>query len=771
MARKFYRTQTSFGRGEVQPEITLRRDLAAYLDGAKRLRNARLLGQGGWRDRPGLRWMQKLPAEPPALKVEFDFSVGQRYTLLFYAGRMDAYTHPDCQPAGSVSGGPWTADQLREATWTSQGDVVFLAHQDFPTQLIRRIGAAAWRIETIDWSSRVTGQTNQPFFKFADDDTTLTPSARTGDITLQTSKPHWVPAHVGLRVRYLQAEIVITSVDSATTARGTVVHSLNRSRRVTVEATSEGTYEQDFASFMIGQAVKGDRSDANGEIYAKGDHYLDIVITSGPGSFEGDGENIIGPTGQLNSTGADDIAPGPTRDWDEQLFSSVRGYCGSVGYHRDRLLLGAHRNLPNAFLASRIGFPFDMRLSSPVSGQSQIEDDAPIFELIGDAPVARIRHFVSAEQLLVLTDQGTYYVPEAPEAPMTPTSISFGNIGREPVSTVRPGLLDGGCIYVETSGHAVSTLRPTGNQRRSWEPADLTLLSAHLIRDPIDATYIRGLQKAPERYAFLVNSDGTLAILHTLAAEEVLGWTLWDTPGQFLFLSAMGDDVVAVVQRAIGGVTGYSLEKFDSALTLDAGIDFVGAPLTTDGLVMETGRRVTEAGDARITEATDARVLDQTWPAVTQVPTEDFGGKAAHLAGETVHIIQGTEYFGTSVVAANGNFAFETQRTGTFQAGLFFLTECETLPPELDVAQQSISGRLKRIVAARVHVLDSCRFEVKGQMLIAHPGGADVSTPPPKRTGPVEFRFLGWLPEPTVTITRAEPLPLTVLGISLEVAV
>lgn len=771
MARKFYRTQTSFGRGEVQPELALRRDLAAYLDGAKRLRNVRLLGQGGWRARPGLRALRTLPAEAPALKADFEFSSSQRYTLLFYTGRMDAYTHPDGEPAGSITGAPWTAAQLAEATWTSQGDVVFLAHTDFQTQILRRTGAASWARENIDWSSRVTGQTNQPFWKFAADEVTLTPSARTGDIVLSTSEPHWSADHVGCRVRYLRAEIIITSVQSTTTARGKVVHSLNRSQRVQVKETREGSYEEDFASFMIGQAVKGDRTDANGEIFSKGDHYLDIVITSGSGTFEGDGENILGPTGELNSEEVEDIAPGPTRDWDEQMFSTLRGYCSAIGYHRDRLWLGAHKSIPNAVLASRTGFPFDMRLSSSVSGESQIEDDAPIFELIGDSPVAKVKHFVSAEQLLVLTDQGPYYVPESEQAPISPTSIAFWKVDKEPVRIVRPGLLDGGCIYIKTSGYPVGVLRPTGNQRRSWESSDLTLMSAHLFNGPLDTAYVSGLQDAPERYAFLVNADGTLAVLHTLAAEDVLGWTLWDTDGEFLRLSAMGTDVLAVVRRTIGGTTRYMLERFELGLDLDSTVQFFGQLLSDEQSILNAGTRRTQNGNRRITEAGGVRLIEQLWPDVTLTPTQLYGGKAAHLAGGTVHIKQSTEYFGTAVVGPTGNFSFESQRDGLFQAGLFFDAVCETLPPELDVAQQSISGRMKRIIVARVHVLESCRFEVKGQMLIAHPPAADVSLPPPTRTGPIEFRFLGWEPEPTITIVRAEPLTLTVLGISMEVAV
>jgi hypothetical protein len=75
-----------------------------------------------------------------------------------------------------------------------------------------------------------------------------------------------------------------------------------------------------------------------------------------------------------------------------------------------------------------------------------------------------------------------------------------------------------------------------------------------------------------------------------------------------------------------------------------------------------------------------------------------------------------------------------------------------------------------RIVECYVHVLTSARFSANGTTLSAYQLSDDVSEPPPLKSGPQRFQFMGWSREPTVTITQADPLPLEILAVKTIVA-
>ena len=60
--------KTNFARGEIDPKAQMRSDIAAFENGADKIRNALVFPQGGVRRRPGLEFVDTLPpANPPQL--------------------------------------------------------------------------------------------------------------------------------------------------------------------------------------------------------------------------------------------------------------------------------------------------------------------------------------------------------------------------------------------------------------------------------------------------------------------------------------------------------------------------------------------------------------------------------------------------------------------------------------------------------------------------------------------------------------------------------
>ncbi|MYE60395.1 MAG: hypothetical protein F4X35_12820 [Alphaproteobacteria bacterium] len=73
--------KTSFSAGELSPRLAGRPDLAAYRDGARRLRNVTVHPTGGLSRRPGLAFVEAAPG--PGRLAAFEFNTEESYLLLF----------------------------------------------------------------------------------------------------------------------------------------------------------------------------------------------------------------------------------------------------------------------------------------------------------------------------------------------------------------------------------------------------------------------------------------------------------------------------------------------------------------------------------------------------------------------------------------------------------------------------------------------------------------------------------------------------------------
>lgn len=209
------RIKTSFAAGELSPELIGRSDLRAYENGAARLTNVFILPTGGLRRRPGLRHLGMLPG--PARLIAFEFSTEQTYLLVFTDRRMAVWRN-DVEIAAIAT--PWTSSQLGSLSWTQSADTLLVAHPDVPPQRITRASHTAWTIAP--WTFRA-----EPFYRFAAEGVTLTPSGTAGSITVTASAPVFLPGHAGVTFRIGKKRLRIDWVGSATSAGATVLEPLS----------------------------------------------------------------------------------------------------------------------------------------------------------------------------------------------------------------------------------------------------------------------------------------------------------------------------------------------------------------------------------------------------------------------------------------------------------------------------------------------------------------------------------------------------------------
>jgi hypothetical protein len=404
----------------------------------------------------------------------------------------------------------------------------------------------------------------------------------------------------------------------------------------------------------------------------------------------------------------------PVIDWEEQAFSTVRGWPVSACFHQARLVLGGSRDLPDRLWLSRTG---DLGDFDPGSG---LDDEAIEFALMSDQ-VNAIRAVFSGRHLQVFTSGAEWMVGGDP---LTPSSIQLRRqtrIGSPVERMVPPVDVDGSTVFVARSGRSVFEFAYT-DIGDAYQANDLGIVARHLVATPVSMAYDQ-----TARLLHMVMADGGLATLTLYRAEEVIAWTRQETQGAFRAVAEIDGTVYATVER--GGVV--RLEVFEAALGLDAALS--GSATT---------------------------------------PQDAWSG-LGHLEGYAVAILaDGAPRDGA--VVAGGAVRLDPPATAV-QAGLPFTHLVEPLPAQL-AANAGTGAAPLRLVSVTFRLLGTPAFSVDlGRGLQAVPfrrlDTAVLDAAPPAFTGDVTLRALGWRRDAMAPLWRVEgdaPLPFTLLSVTTD---
>ena len=214
--------KTSFTAGEISPLLLGRGDLRAYENGARTLQNVTIHPTGGVSRRRDLYFVDDV-AKTGRL-VAFEFNTAQTYLLVIQSLRILIYRN-GVRVATIVA--PWTDAQLKNLTWTQSADTLLLCHPDVPPKKLVRQTDTSWQLNEWDFlTDETTHIVQQPYYKFASETVTLTPSGTGGAITLTASSDIFTPQHVNTRLRVAGKEVLITAVPSTTVVNATTVQNL-----------------------------------------------------------------------------------------------------------------------------------------------------------------------------------------------------------------------------------------------------------------------------------------------------------------------------------------------------------------------------------------------------------------------------------------------------------------------------------------------------------------------------------------------------------------
>lgn len=733
MARTLKTVLTNFSSGELNPLLATRIDTPAYANGAKQCRNFALLAEGGLMRRPGTSYLATLPAE--SRLIPFVFSDDEIAIIVLSNQRMDVYNISGTAIVSNYTTNcNWTTAQLFELNYAQFGDTIFITHRDNATRRLFRESATTFTVSS---------------FAFDEDDT----------ISISGANRSLQPFY-----KYVDSGISVTLSSHATgTGR-------------TVTASSDA-----FTSNQVGDHL---------EINAK-----QVKITGFTSATQVT-VTVIEDTGST----------GPHFNWAEQTISTRRGHPQAVTFHNNRLWFGGLKSRPAGVLASRISEYFNFDIGT---GEA---DEAIDLDVAG-AEVNEVRHMLSGKDLQIFTDGGEYYIPRANDNTITPGNVSVLRQTAYGISRTAPIIFDQAAGFVQKNGKAVREFIYSDIED-GYKSTSVSILAQHLIDDPKQVAIIKGNFTRPEQYAFFLNNGntlpGTMAIFHSVRDEKIAGWSLWTTKENDLYQSVitLNEYLVCIVKRQLNGSTVYTLEKFgdDDSITLDMqttstvsqrgtplveGSSQTGAVIKIDGFTSDPqiNETFTIAGNA--TEYTIQAVtnngggsydlnLDQSLaatPADNAVVTIVKGylhSVNGIYTNESINAVEGNSSLGAFTVTATDTITLNSPRATGVNIGFNYTPIIETMPIDKELPEGPLTGLPRRISRAIIDINSALDLTVKAAdttskslvvQQVNFTGGSDLTPVTDKK----EFFFLGYSKSPTVTLSQDDPLPIKILGMSVEV--
>jgi hypothetical protein len=671
MAR-VWQLQSSFNRGELDPRLVGRKDLQAYYAGARQAQNVMTQVQGGIRRRNGTEYLH---SSTVGRLFNFSFSTEVNYCLLFTTNKIEIFKDGVLQT--NINGGgldylatTYSATEVADIDYVQSADVGIITVGTETPRTITRTSDTAWTITAIDFGAI-------PEYDF-NDALSPTPTSEIQDLVFTSNNEgdRYAFALEGI----LSDEIVFagneaTNIENITQA---LIDLPNTGAIGSITATST-----DINNYQI--TFAGDSAKA-----------WDLV-TATP---------ILTKNVNFEVNVTQDTA-GVSRG--EEAWSTVRGWPQVVTFHEGRLFFGRTSYRPQTIWGSKVNEFYNFR---PGKGR----DDEPIDITLDTDQVNAITGLLSNRQLQVFTTGAEFYIPVSP---ITPANVSVQPQTNFGSKKSRPVTIDGATLFIQRTGKAIRNFTFL-NDAKAYVSDSVSVLASHLISDPVEIAVSRGTSSVDANYAYIVNTDGSMAVYNSLVTEDVRGFTQWVTDGDIVSAAVVDDVLYTYVLRD----SVYMLEREDVTLTTDSS----ASATSTDTLTGLT-----------------------------------------HLNGKTIGVVADGAYKGEFVVSG-GQITID--RTATLiTGGLDYTPIIETMPLNTALQNGPNAAQPKRIVRAALEIFESNSVLVNGERIANKTMGVNVFDPPSPITGLKETYLQGWDIEATLTVTQDEPMPMTILAAYLEISV
>lgn len=547
---------------------------------------------------------------------------------------------------------PWALASIQAPSKirvTQSADIVYVAAPGVAQYQINRYSPTSWSVVSYRSVKGPMAATAR------DPSVSLTPAGLSGNITITSNKPFFKQSDVGTLFRLFTngqnvnqslsfnstytdtIRVAGVSYVSGIDSGGNIVNTAvpDRTFNFQIAGTWTGTlnlsrsFEGPTSGFTVFQSYSSNTSasitdDLQNEIiwyrfgFDPGDYGSGTAVISldYPG---GGGAGVVHITGFNSSTSvsAEVLVPlynlGAYTDWRQSEWSSSQGYPTSVALYGGRLWWAGADKWWGSISDDYTNFDYD------ATG-----DAAPIDESIGQGPIANINWLLALDHLLAGADTSIITaLSDAIDTPLTPTNFNLRQSVTNGSFAIQAGRIDQMAVYVDQSGRRLYELI-YDIRIYNYRSTDLTNLNPDIgIPGFVDLV----VQRQPDTRVHLPRTDGVIASLIHDVDDDVRAFWKIQTQGSFESLAVLPgvleDQVYAIVNRTIGGVTKRYLEKF---------------------------ARIDECQGGSINKNVDCHL---TYNGAATNLLSGFG----HIIGQTVCIWGNGVDLGTAVVDASGDVA------------------------------------------------------------------------------------------------------------------
>ena len=809
----------SFSGGEISPEMFGRIADNKFQQGAATLRNFVAKPQGPAQNRPGFAFVREVKDSTKSTRLlSFTFNTTQTMVLefgdqyfrfhtqgqtLFYSngsawsgsttyavGDIALYNgvnyycvvaHTNSTPPHSSWYAmptnpnvyeiphPYLEAELFDVNYVQSADVITIVHPNHAPRELRRLGATQWELRVIDFGS---------------------PLSPPGGV----SSSMYIPSSTSTSTdTYVAHEYVVTAV------KANLVDESNQSAATNVDNNIFVTGAKNTITWnAVTDASRYRVYKQQGGIYG-----------------------FLGETHELSLID-DNISPdfSKTPPIHENDFVGTGNYPGAVSYFEQRRVFAGTNNAPQNIWMTKSGTESNMSFGIP------IRDDDRIEFRVAAREANTIRHIVPLTNLLMLTGSAEWRVTSVNSDAITPTSISVKPQSYVGANNAQPVIVNNSLVYGAARGGHVRELGYNW-QANGFITGDLSLRAPHLFDN---FTIVdMALSKSPIPIVWQVSSSGKLLGLTYVPEQQIGAWHQHDTDGTFESVACVSegnDDVTyCIVKRTINGASKRYVERMGTRLFATQRDNFfVDAGATYNGTNTNTSQNVTISGGTNYTkgesvtitanynlfnappsldDVNDAIVLvdgttlyrltilgtssqtvataklDKDLPTSlrnTAITTYEVARNVisgiSWLEGKTVNILADGAVHPQKVVSS-GTITLD-RASSIVHLGLPIEADLLTLPMALQVEALG-QGRVKNLNHVWLRVLESSGIFagpsadklVEAKQRTTEPYGS----PPDLKTQDIKIMLTPtWQDNGQLFVRQTDPLPLTIVGLTLEVA-
>lgn len=758
--------QRSFGGGELTPEFFGRIDDAKYAAGLALCENFITLPHGPAANRPGTAYVNTVKTSAKRTRlIPFSYSTTQTMVLEFG----DQYIRFHTNGGTLVSGGspyevatPYLEADLFDLHYVQSADVLTICHPSYAPRELRRLGATSWTLSTISFASTLTAPTGLSI-------------SQTGTGTVSYKYVVTAVGDTGIDESAASSQVSTTNNLLTTGNQNTITWTaVSGAQRYNVYKYSGGLFG------YIGQASSTTFTDDN----ITADMSVTPPIVNTP-------------------------------------FSGSNNYPGAVSYFEQRRCFAGTLNLPQNLWMTKSGTESNINYSLPTK-----DDDAIIFR-VAAREANTIRHIVPLTNLILLTSSAEWRVTSVNSDAITPTTVSVRPQSYIGASTVQPVIINNNLIYAAARGGHMRELAYNW-QASGYVTGDLCLRAPHLF----DGYTISDLAyaKAPQPIVWAVSSTGRLLGLTYVPEQQIGSWHRHTTDGVFescCVVAEGNEDVLyVVVRRTVNGSSVRYVERMASrlfsdpadAFFVDCGATFNGANTTSTtvtvsgGTTWGPGENLTITASAALfaypatTDVNDAIILTDasgtqyrltiTATSSTTVATaridkvlasslrstatasfvfaRDAIAGLSWLEGKTVNILADGAVHPQRVVTS-GRVQLD-RAYGKVQVGLPIQANAQTLPWAAQLDAAFGQGRMKNVNKVWLRVYRSSGIfvgpDVEHLTEAKQRSNEPYGTPPELKSEEIPLVITpSWTDSGQVYIRQSDPLPLTLVSMTVEVSI